>query len=333
VRNFAKRSAQERRELFRATAQALQVHEAIIEKDFWVCWVLDYIFRSSPWKDKLVFKGGTSLSKAYHVIERFSEDIDLILDWRLLGYSADEPWQERSATRQIAFNIEANEQCAVFLAREFVPALSRSLNELAATEIGVESKEQDVLIQYPASFSLPAILPHIKLEIGPLAAWIPNEKKVIRPYVAEKFPHLFAQSSTSVSTVAAERTFWEKATILHQEAHRPPNSRLPLRYSRHYYDLYRLSCSPIRDKALARFDLLQDSADFKMKFYRSAWAKYKEAKPGSLRLSPSPERVADLRKDYQSMQPMLFGPIPVFEDILAELTALEKIINNKLSIE
>jgi hypothetical protein len=93
--------------------------------------------------------------------------------------------------------------------------------------------------------------------------------------------------------------------------------------------LYRLSCSPIRDKALARFDLLQDAADFKMKFYRSAWAKYEEAKPGSLRLSPSVERVADLRKDYQSMQPMLFGTIPVFEDILAGLAALEKLINNK----
>jgi hypothetical protein len=93
--------------------------------------------------------------------------------------------------------------------------------------------------------------------------------------------------------------------------------------------LFRLSRSPIRDKALARFDLLQDVVDFKMKFYRSAWAKYEEAKPGSLRLSPSAERVADLRKDYQSMQPMLFGTIPVFEDILAELAALEKTVNNK----
>ena len=124
MRKFAKRSEQDRRELFRATAQAMQVHEAIIEKDFWVCWVLDYLFQSSPWEDKMAFKGGTSLSKACHAIERFSEDIDLILDWRLLGYSADEPMQERSATRQSKFNIEANRQCAAFLAREFVPALS-----------------------------------------------------------------------------------------------------------------------------------------------------------------------------------------------------------------
>jgi len=328
VRSFARRSEQERRELFRATAQALQVHEAIIEKDFWVCWVLDYLFQSSRWKDRMAFKGGTSLSKAYHAIERFSEDIDLILDWRMLGYSADEPWQERSATRQNEFNKEANQKCAAFLTSEFVPALSQSLKELAAAEIGIEAKQQDVLIQYPHSFSLSAILPQIKLEIGPLAAWTPNEEKEIRPYAAEKFPHLFSQSSTVVSTVVAERTFWEKATILHQEAHRPPASRLPPRYSRHYYDVYRLSRSTIRDKALAQLDLLQDVVDFKMKFYRSAWAKYEEARPGSLRLSPPAERVADLRKDYQSMRPMLFGTIPRFEDILAELAALEKTVNN-----
>ena len=328
MHNIAKRSEQERRELFRATAQAMQVHEAIIEKDFWVCWVLYYLFQNSPWKDKMVFKGGTSLSKAYHAIERFSEDIDLILDWRLLGYSAHEPWKERSATRQNGFNMEANQRCVAFLAREFIPILSQSLQELAAAEIGIEAKEQDVLIQYPNSFSLKAILPQIKLEIGPLAAWIPNEKKEIHPYAAEKFPHLFSQSSTAVSTVTAERTFWEKVTILHQEAHRPTATQLPPRYSRHYYDLYRLSRSPIRDKALARLDLLQKVVDFKMKFYRSAWAKYEEARPGSLRLLPPAERVADLRKDYQSMQPMLFGTIPGFEDILTELAALEKMVNN-----
>ena len=185
-----------------ATTKSLQaqgmprISEQIVEKDYYVTEVLRIV--SEQYGDKVVFKGGTSLSKAYHAIERFSEDIDLILDWRLLGYAADEPWQERSATGQNEFNKEANQQCAAFLAREFVPALSQSLQELAAVEIGVEAKEQDVLIQYPHSFSLSAILPQIKLEIGPLAAWIPNEEKEIRPYAAEKFPYLFSQSSTAV---------------------------------------------------------------------------------------------------------------------------------------
>ncbi len=103
MRKMARRSEKDRRELFRATAQKMRVHEAIVEKDFWVCWILDYLFHESPWKDHLAFKGGTSLSKAFGAIERFSEDIDLILDWRSLKYSLDEPWAKRSAT-----NLERN---------------------------------------------------------------------------------------------------------------------------------------------------------------------------------------------------------------------------------
>lgn len=166
MRNFARRSEQERRDLFRTTAQVMQVNEAIIEKDFWVCWVLDYLFQISPWKDKMVFKGGTSLSKACHAIERFSEDIDFIMDWRLLGYSADEPWKGRNATKQNRFNMEANRQCTELLARELVPALSQSMKGLTAEEIGIEANGQNVLINYPHSFSLSAILPQIKLEIA-----------------------------------------------------------------------------------------------------------------------------------------------------------------------
>jgi predicted nucleotidyltransferase component of viral defense system len=80
MRDMARRPENDRRELFRATAQAMRVHEAIVEKDFWVCWILDYLFQDSPWKASMVLKGGTSLSKVYGAIERFSEDIDLILD-------------------------------------------------------------------------------------------------------------------------------------------------------------------------------------------------------------------------------------------------------------
>jgi predicted nucleotidyltransferase component of viral defense system len=329
MRSFAKRQEKERREVIRATAQAMQLHEAIIEKDFWVCWTLDYLFQNSPWKDKMAFKGGTSLSKAYHAIERFSEDIDLVLDWRILGYDKDEPLEVRSASKQDKLNTEANERCSVFLSGKFAPTISQSLKVIAEQEIGIEAKGQEILIRYPQSFELSAILPQIKLEIGPLAAWIPNEKKEIRPYVAEKFLNLFTIPYTTVATVTAERTFWEKATILHQEAHRLHTSQFPPRSSRHYYDLYRLSRLPIREKALARLDLLEEVVAFKIKFYHSLWAKYEEAKPGSLRLLPPTERIVDLRKDYQNMQPMLFGIIPKFEDILAELRVLEKTINGK----
>ena len=96
MRNIARLSDEERYELFRNTADKMKLHDAIVEKDFWVCFTLDYLFHRSPWKNFITFKGGTSLSKAFNLISRFSEDIDLILDWQILGYGKNEPWEERS---------------------------------------------------------------------------------------------------------------------------------------------------------------------------------------------------------------------------------------------
>lgn len=118
---MARLSDGDRRELFRNTADKMGLNDAIVEKDFWVCFTLDYLFHRSPWKDSITFKGGPSLSKAFHLISRFSEDIDLILDWRVLGYGKDEPWEKRSNTKQDAFNKEANARAEVFLAETLCP--------------------------------------------------------------------------------------------------------------------------------------------------------------------------------------------------------------------
>lgn len=328
MREIARRSERDRRDLFRAAAQAMRVHEAIVEKDFWVCWVLDYLFGESPWKGQLAFKGGTSLSKAFGAIERFSEDIDLILDWRVLGYAEDEPWTKRSATRQDAFGKEANRRTADYLAQEFVPVLAPALAAHLGAAVPMVVEGQDVLIEYPRAFSLTAIQPRLRLEIGPIAAWLPNETRPIRPYAAERFPGLFRQAETIVRTIAAERTFWEKATILHQEAHRGPDKALPARQSRHYYDVVRLNRLPVRDRALADLALLDDVVQFKMRFYRCPWAGYEQARPGSLKLLPAPHHVVELARDYEAMHAMLFGDIPTFAAMMAELTGLQKAIND-----
>ena len=118
MRDVAKLPAADRRALFANTASKTGLTDAIIEKDFWACWTLDYLFHRSAWRKHLAFKGGTSLSKAFQLIERFSEDLDLILDWRLLGFGADEPWAQRSKTQQARFNNEANRLTADFLQKD-----------------------------------------------------------------------------------------------------------------------------------------------------------------------------------------------------------------------
>ena len=108
MKNIANLSNSEQKELFLATAGKMGISEAIVEKDFWVCFMLDHLFNDSKYKDYFVFKGGTSLSKAYHVIERFSEDIDLILDWRKIIKDDSNPWDERSRTKQDNYNKQIN---------------------------------------------------------------------------------------------------------------------------------------------------------------------------------------------------------------------------------
>ena len=127
MRNIAKINENDRKALFHNTAAKMGMSEAIIEKDFWVCYMLDYLFHRCAWKDNLAFKGGTSLSKAYGLIERFSEDIDLILDWRVLGYGINEPWEERSNTKQDIFNKEANTRAEDFLRDTFLPSVAADL--------------------------------------------------------------------------------------------------------------------------------------------------------------------------------------------------------------
>ena len=147
----------------------------------------------------------------------------------------------------------------------------------------------------------------IRLEIGALAAWTPAELVDIVSYAAEQYPQLFKQKEVSVLTVAPERTFWEKATILHHEANRPEHLSMPQRYSRHYYDLYCMAKAPVKEKAFERLDLLQKVVDFKMKFYPRAWAHYPDAVPTTLKLLPPKYRLSALRDDYAAMRNCSMG--------------------------
>lgn len=328
--NLVKQPEDQLQIIFRNTAQKTGLHEAIIEKDFWVCLTLDYLFHTCPWKEAFTFKGGTSLSKCYGLIQRFSEDIDLILDWRVLGYSMDEPWEQRSNTKQDAFNKEANLRAEAFLSTKLLPTLKADLSVILGREAQLYILPEDpqtICFQYPKIFEDSSTLQVIRLEIGALAAWTPSVQKTISPYVAECYPKAFSQPSTVVLTAAAERTFWEKATILHHEANRPEHLPMPSRYSRHYYDLYCIAHSNSKEQAFENLPLLKKVVDFKMKFYPRKWAQYELTTPGTLKLLPPDYRMDALRRDYDAMANMMFGDHPDFDTLMAYIRELEKEIN------
>ena len=329
MNRVAQLSPAEHRELFQETATQRGVSAAVIEKDFWVCWVLKQLFADPALGTRLVFKGGTSLSMVYNLIDRFSEDIDLILDWRLLGYGPDQEdhYQEfASNTQQDRFNKQINERAARYIAETLIHDLTRLFAQVADVYATIDSDDpQTVNVAYPAAFSEEYLRPEVRLEIGPLAAWSPSGRHTIRPYAAESFPQVFDDPACPVVVISAERSFWEKATILHQQAHR--TTLMPPRYSRHYYDLHKLAGSRVRDDALGDLALLQDVASFKRRFYRSAWASYETATPGSLKLIPGAEHLATLRRDYSAMTMMIFGEAPAFNRIIDSLQLLQDRIN------
>lgn len=317
-------SNEERATLFLEVSRRVGFSPAVVEKDFWVVWVLGRLFSSELLASKILFKGGTSLSKVFGLIDRFSEDIDLILDWNEVV--TENPMAARSKNKQDQFNKAVPLLSLVYISETFLPEVRRLLDGVCSADI--EAEAQDVInIQYPSLFGNEYLRPEIRLEIGPLAQWIPNAEYAVCSYVAEAFPDLFKSPNCSVHAIKAERTFWEKATILHHEANRPETSSVPARYSRHYYDLYLMGQSEVKAAALADLQLLENVVEFKKRFYPRGWAQYDQARPGSLKLIP-PERILKaMRKDYDAMGEMIFGRHPSFDEIIDGLTALEVEIN------
>jgi len=313
-------SAEEKAKIFRQVAMRKNILPAIIEKDFWVCHILYLLFSSAEMKSNLIFKGGTSLSKVFNVINRFSEDVDLILNWNLL--EMEEPYLERSKSKQNVFNKRMNAKAELYIRNELTPLINRLMPECSA--LYTDDDPATIQIRYPMSVEGSYILPYIRLELGPLAAWAPNSEYPIYSYVSELFPDLFEKEPILVKALDIERTFWEKATILHHEANRPAESSMPIRYSRHYYDLYMLSANNIfKNKALTRADILDNVAAFKNRFYPRNWAQYDMAKVATIKIIPPEYRYKFLESDYKKMQEMIYGKVPDFQQIMSSLKALE----------
>lgn len=275
-----------------------------------------------------MFKGGISLSKVFNLIGRFSEDIDLILDWRLVS-NENTLTNQDSKNKQIRFNEQINENAKEYIQNELLPIISQILSPLCICTIAED--EFSINVRYLNAFNDSYLRPEILLEIGPLASWLPSDSFEISSFAAQKFPQVFEKTNCTVNTIVAKRTFWEKATILHLEANRPADSTMPTRYSRYYYDLVMIAKSEVKNEvkneALAYLELLKNVVDFKQKIYPRKWAKYEEAVSRTLKLSPPKFRLDSLEKDYKFMQNMIFDKYISFEEIIEILENLEKKIN------
>jgi hypothetical protein len=336
---FFQRPASEQALMIRETAARRGVLPVMVEKDFWVSWTLAVLFAHPVFGPQLVFKGGTSLSKVFGVIKRFSEDIDLSVSPAFLGIPEELVEQADSRNKRAERMKELEEACIHRVRDRFVPELER----IARESLGERSGERPWMqFQVDAATHSPVVLFHypsgeptgfeylgrtVKMEFGSLTDQRPVGTHEVRSWVAEEFPAQLADFRCQLVALELERTFWEKATILHAEHYRDSAKAIRDRFSRHYSDMAALARHDVAGRALAGADLRQRVANWKSRFFAASWARYDLAKPGTFRLAPPEFRLPELDKDYRAMQPMFLVEPPSFASIIESLRQLEERIN------
>lgn len=330
---FAKLTAAERKPYFEETASRRSSTNPAIEKDFWVCWVLKHLFTLEGIPE-LRFKGGTSLSKVFRLIERFSEDIDISLDRAALGFTGDRDLanpalsntKRRDLDRELRAEIEREVKGSI------LPRLQQRFESIigkrgwSLVESGEPNEEMTLLFSYPPAFAYRDYLrPNIKLEFG-RGDQQPSERVSVISYAAEEFPAAFQSPRADVLVLACERTFWEKVTLLHAENHRADLTRFKSRMSRHWADVAIMSDA--RRFSELDFALLDTVIAFKKIYFAANWAHYETAVPGTLNIVPNQALERILRDDYRQMKEMFPGEMLEFDSVLKKLQTLQQRINS-----
>ena len=334
----------ERRDLFLGAATRLGTAVQNIEKDFWVCWTLDALFNGLPaGGPRLLFKGGTSLSKAFGLISRFSEDIDITVFRDDLGQGVEAAALEGLSGKKRRARLNAiRDACQSYIAGP----LTTHFTEVAAAAIpggrfrlaaDPDDKDgQTLLFWYPTVTAAEGdyIRAAVKIEAGAKSALDPHIAATVTPYVTADLPDLDL-TVRNVTTVQPERTFWDKVIILHG-LRQWYDRRQELRHegqrvSRHYYDIHRLLQAEGAPAWQADHGLAADCATHARLFFGSPDLGLDTAAAGTFTLTPDAAMHDALGHDYAAMSGMIFGDIPTLDTVLASFKALQEAINSVAS--
>jgi hypothetical protein len=337
---FLQLSSENQQAYLQKAYETLNLPAATIEKDFWVTWTLRELFQLKGWGEHLTFKGGTSLSKAWDLIDRFSEDIDIVIDRDFLGFGgANSPEQATSRKQREKRLKSLKAECHERIRNNLQPTFRRCLEvalppksswSLMMASVEEDADQQTLLFRYPGVAAKDAayLNPVVRIELGARSDTEPNQSPTLRPLLSKVFPQLFSTSDFAVRTVAPRRTFWEKAMLLHEESFRPADRKQKARLARHYYDLWSLIMKGVGDEARHDLVLFNEIVAHRRVFFEHTWLDYSTLQPGSLRLVPPDDRVSIWRSDYQSMRgEMFFGNPPTFDEILKVVGGFERDFN------
>lgn len=267
-------TSKERQQAFNeSTARSQTIkNPIIIEKDFWVCWTLHQIFSHENLAPHIIFKGGTSLSKCYNMIERFSEDIDLTLCKKYIGIDeGNDPANATTDSQRGKRLKKLSEKLKEKVSKDIKDLLTKTFsNNLSSyfkdsewrLDLEDDNNNLSLIFHYPSCLPKEKdsyIESAVKLEFGARGDISPFESRQVTPYCQQLIPELYNETpDIVVPTLLAKRTFWEKITLLHAEHYRPKEKGLPRRLFRHYYDIVMLDQNNLTQEALQDIQLLTD---------------------------------------------------------------------------
>jgi predicted nucleotidyltransferase component of viral defense system len=316
----------ERIELINQLHEETALPQIIIEKDLWVTAVLRALF-SLPYAENLSFKGGTSLSKYWNLIERFSEDVDIAINREYFGFSGD-----TFTVRQISKDLRKatckfiREHLQFDLAHQMkavgIPTNLFSVT-MNITPVTTTDPEQ-VFVEYKSVFTTsPYIKNTVILEIGGRSMKEPLQKIEIQSFVDTHFGQAtFAEKPFVIHAVVPERTFWEKVCLLHEEFSKPTELVRVERMSRHLYDIARMTDTSVAEKALKDKELFGSIVAHRRMFIALKDFDYDTLSPKTVSIIPPDNVITKWEDDYYKMQTMIYGKSLSFNEIINKVARL-----------
>ncbi len=327
--NWILLSKERRIEILNQATELTGLPAIAIEKDWWVTLALNASF-SIPYSENIVFKGGTSLSKGWDLIERFSEDIDMAIDRKFFGFEGD---VSKTQIRKL------RKQSCEFISTSFLEDLKKTLTKwgargeckLFAQPVKNSDKDPQVIeIHYNSVIDVSEYLPQkILIEVSSRSLMEPTEKREINSILSMNFlKQSFAAESFFIPTVLPQRTFLEKVFLLHEEFSQEPDKIRINRLSRHLYDLEKLMDTEHGIEALNNTELYTNIISHREKFNPLRGLDYANHKPNKIQIIPPVSVIKEYKKDYEAMMNfMIYGEALSFEKLIKRIAELQKKIN------
>jgi len=306
------------------------ISQMVLEKDWWVSAVLRALF-TLPYAENLSFKGGTSLSKCYNLIERFSEDIDIAINREYLGFVGTLSKTQISDRLRRAACSFVREKLQVDLQKQL------ETNGLNPTEFSVKvnitpittTDPEIIEVHYKTLFADKYIQPVVKLEISGRSMNEPVQKVVLQSNLDEIFPNTpFTEKPFEINAVVPERTFWEKICLLHEEFAKPQETVRTKRMSRHLYDLEKMMDTSIAESALKDKGLYNSIVEHRRIFIGLKGFDYSTLSTKTIKIFPPDSIIAQWQEDYETMQhTMIYGESLSFNMLIDRIKQLNERIN------